>query len=585
MMPSHLRRLSIYAAAAAAAAALSFVALGTGLLDRLESASLDTRFDIRGSQGPPKDVVVIGLSRADFARYGRQSSFPRSVHARAISALAAARPRVIAYDYEFVAKGASARDDFALYNSVASARRSRVVLAETEPPADAPTAVFGSPGAVRDSGAAVGNASIPVDPDGVVRRYDYRVRGQLTFSVVAVQRAQGRPVSPKPFRPDGILIDFAGPPATVRTFNLGDLLGGKVPNAALRDKIVVVGSEIPTDQDLHQTSVGGLMYGPEIQATAIDTILRGVPLRDAPDALTVVLILLAASLVPAAGLRWRARVTLPAGLLLLICYLAIAQLAFDGGTVLNVADTSLALMAGTIATFGVYYLTEIALRRRTRAAFARFVPDDVVAELLDQTGGESRIEGVERDATVLFCDLRDFTALSEPLRAEQVLELLNRYLDQMSSAVLRHGGTVVSYMGDGIMAVFGAPVPQPDHATRALAAALDMAGPCRESFGRWLADAGHGGDVRVGIGINSGTVMSGTVGSNKRLEYAAVGDTTNTAARLESIAADEGRAIVMSQATVDRLASVPDGLVELGDRELRGRDLPVRIWSADSLLS
>ena len=131
----------------------------------------------------------------------------------------------------------------------------------------------------------------------------------------------------------------------------------------------------------------------------------------------------------------------------------------------------------------LHYLTVAFERERVRDLFARFVPENVVDDVLDRADG-LRLGGVQREGTVMFSDLRGFTSFAEKMPVDQVIEVLNRYLTEMSDAILDHGGTLVAYMGDGIMAVFGAPVEQPDHADRALAAAREMLGPRLDTLQR-----------------------------------------------------------------------------------------------------
>ena len=157
----------------------------------------------------------------------------------------------------------------------------------------------------------------------------------------------------------------------------------------------------------------------------------------------------------------------------------------------------------------------------------------------------------------MFSDLRGFTSFAEKMPVDQVIEVLNRYLTEMSDAILDHGGTLVAYMGDGIMAVFGAPVEQPDHADRALAAAREMLGPRLERFNEYLRGEGLGEGFRMGIGLNSGQVMSGNVGSERRLEYTAIGDTTNTAARLEGMTKGTPHMLFAAESTVAMLKEPP----------------------------
>jgi adenylate cyclase len=178
----------------------------------------------------------------------------------------------------------------------------------------------------------------------------------------------------------------------------------------------------------------------------------------------------------------------------------------------------------------------------------------------------------------MFSDLRGFTSFAETLEPAVVIGSLNRYLTAMSEAILDHGGTLVAYMGDGIMAVFGAPLAQDDHADRALAAAREMLDRL-EGFNAWLRQEGLHEGFKMGIGLNSGQVMSGHVGSERRLEYTALGDTTNTAARLEGMTKGTPYQLYVADSTRSRLREPADDLVEVGEFEVRGRTATVKLWS------
>ena len=136
-----------------------------------------------------------------------------------------------------------------------------------------------------------------------------------------------------------------------------------------------------------------------------------------------------------------------------------------------------------------------------------------------------------------------------------MIEVLNRYLTEMTDAIMDHGGTLVAYMGDGIMAVFGAPIEQADHADRALAAAREMIGPRARRFNAWMRETGRGDGFRMGIGLNSGAVMAGNVGSERRMEYTAIGDTTNTASRLEGMTKGTPHMVFISDSTREMLTT------------------------------
>jgi adenylate cyclase len=224
-------------------------------------------------------------------------------------------------------------------------------------------------------------------------------------------------------------------------------------------------------------------------------------------------------------------------------------------------------------------------RRQVRDAFSRFVPEQIVDEVLTRTDDDLRLAGVRRNATVVFGDLRGFTTFAQSMPADVVIDVLNEYLSEMSDAVLDNGGTLVAYMGDGIMAVFGAPLELADHADRALDAAREMLAERLPRFNGWLRENRFGGGFDMGVGVNSGPVMSGTVGSARRLEYAAVGDTTNTASRLEAMTKGTPHSILIAESTRELLRRRRDDLVFADELEVRGKQAKVKAWTfADAAL-
>jgi adenylate cyclase len=238
----------------------------------------------------------------------------------------------------------------------------------------------------------------------------------------------------------------------------------------------------------------------------------------------------------------------------------------------------LSLILSAVSSLAVLLVTEAFERVRVRDLFARFVPENVVDEVLASADG-LRLGGVQREGTVMFTDLRGFTSFAESLTPARVIEVLNRYLSEMSDAILDHGGTLVAYMGDGIMAVFGAPLVQEDHADRALATAQEMLSVRLPRFNQWLQDEGLSNGFRMGIGLNSGHVMSGHVGSERRVEYTAVGDTTNSASRIESLTKGTPHQLLFSDTTREALVvNVPD-LIFVEETEIRGRVGLMKLWS------
>jgi adenylate cyclase len=221
-------------------------------------------------------------------------------------------------------------------------------------------------------------------------------------------------------------------------------------------------------------------------------------------------------------------------------------------------------------------------RRHVRDVFARFVPEAVVDEVLAQSDG-ARLGGRALVGTIMFTDLRGFTSFSETLSADEVIAVVNRFLSEQTDTIMAHGGTIVAYLGDGLMAAFGAPIEQPDHADRALRASRELLERTLPGLNAWMREQGYGDGFRMGIGLNSGSFVSGNVGHEKRLEYTAIGDVTNTASRIEGLTKGTRHQLLLSGATVDALTAPPDDLVAFGDSEVRGRRGHIELWSLEAV--
>jgi len=568
------RRARVLAPAALVAIAAALALDASDALQRIEEQTLDARFAVRGERDPPPGIVVVGVDEATITpntrRSGRRWPFPRREQAALLDRVRRAEPRLIVYDVALTEPSGDDAADLALFDAIKRARP--VLLAGTETNARGETAVLGNPDNVREAAATVGSSLFPLDRDGAIRRVDAEVGGLPALAVQAVGLV-GRRSSIR--RGESAWIDFAGKPGTVLTYSWEKVARGQLQPGVLRNRIVVIGTTAKRLHDVHDTSAGGeQMPGPEIQANAIDTLLRGAPLRGASGTVDSALVVGLALLVPLLAL-W---LGLPALLIAPPALAALAgagQLSFEDGTIIALAAPAAALLLGAAAATIALAATEVRDRRRLRATFARFVPADVVDALADEAHESGGLPATQLDATVMFCDLRGFTTFAEGRAPAGVIATLNDYLAGVSDAVLGHGGTVVAFLGDGVMSVFGAPVSTPDHADRALAAAREIAGPRLEAL-----NAARAGEepFRLGIGLNSGPVMSGTVGSKRRMEYAAIGDTTNLAARVQALTKEHATPILLTAATRERLSRVDD-LRRVGHVPIRGRAAPAELYA------
>jgi adenylate cyclase len=212
----------------------------------------------------------------------------------------------------------------------------------------------------------------------------------------------------------------------------------------------------------------------------------------------------------------------------------------------------------------------LAERQRLQAAFGSYVDPALAARLLEQ--GDDVFTGERREVTVMFVDVRDFTPFAEANTAEDAVARLNALLDIVVPAVVDAGGHVNKFLGDGALAVFGAPNDLTDHADAALSAAQSILCRVAERFG---------GELRIGIGVNTGLVIAGTIGGGGRLEFTLIGDTTNVAARVEQLTKTTGDAILLTKTTVDAMRSSPPGLIDRGPHALKGKSAEMQLFTID----
>jgi len=565
-------------AVALLAGGIGVAAYATHLLRRSELQTIDARYSIRGYSGAPSNIVFVAIDPATFQQLHHDFPFPRKWDAKVIDHLREAGARTIAVDIDFGQPTEEAQD-LALFEAVAQAH-GKTVLAATEVQTNGETSILGGSKNLSEAGARVGEDHLVVDTDGSVRRLAREYNHLASFAVAAAEVMSGKHFPPSGFERGTLPIDFSGPPETFHSIPFSSVYSGNFSSAAVRGKLVVVGASDPLLQDLHPTPTSTVpMPGPELWANAISTLLRGVPLRGTPGWLNIIMIIVLGTVVPLGSMRLRQWRSLLDAIALAVLFTIAVQVAFNSGRIVTFVYPLLALALGTLGTLAVLYVGETIERARVHDLFARFVPADVVDQVVASAGGNLRLGAVERDCTVLFSDLRGFTSFSEKLPATRVIEVVNTYLNEMTEAIHAAGGTLIAYMGDGIMAVFGAPLEQPDHADRALAAATEMIGPRLDAFNAWIAEHGHEHQFAMGVGINSGPVMAGNIGSEQRVEYTALGDTTNTASRLEGMTKGSGHMLFVADTTRERMKSPPSGFTLVGELEIRGRVEPVPVWT------
>lgn len=565
----------------AATTAFVIVIWALGGMKTLELSTIDQRFSFRGPLPAEKynEVIVVAIDDKTFSDLELRYPFRRNVQAKVIDQLSKAGAKVIVEDIQYTepSEPPYENDDAVLAESITNA--GNVVLATTETdPKTGETNVMGGDENVKAMGATVGNARFPYDSDGVIRRFN-RVRGGIpTLPVAAVARATGKEAPADKFPHGSAWINFAGDEDVLPKLSFSNVLTGHFNKRAVKDKIVVVGATNSTLQDIHRTSSSLEMSGSEIHANSMSTIINTFPMSKAPWIVTLLLIMLFGFFEPLLNRRFDPWGAFSMCLAIGFVYVFATFFVFNAaGYILPLIFPLLALVLSMVATLGVNFLSAAFERERVRNEFARFAPDSVVDQVLDEAGDGNKLGGKRVVATLLFSDLRGFTTFSEKLEPELVIATLNDYLTEMSEAILDHHGTLVSFMGDGIMAVFGAPVETNDHADKALGAAREMLARMH-FFNERMAEQGLGAGFKMGIGLNTGPVMSGNVGSERRLEYTAIGDTTNTAARLEGMTKGTPYQLYISAETRDALSESPEDFEFVEEMVVRGRDAKLRVW-------
>jgi adenylate cyclase len=398
----------------------------------------------------------------------------------------------------------------------------------------------------------------------------------LTYGPVGITQIQLGPDIR--IHPDGrgqIMINYQGPTGTFAHYSMADVVGENFPPGTFRNKIVLVGATATGIGDLRATPYGGTDYpGVEIHANVIDNILNDRFLkRGAKQALwDVVLILLFG--IPLG--TWMALVSprwMWFGLSLSLPLLAVDYVAFLHGWWLNFSVPALTLTSNVLLVSLYRSLFEEKEKRRVRSAFGQYLSPEVIRRLLVNP---RLVEPKKTDITVMFSDIRGFTTISEKLDAQDLALFLNQYLSDMTGLVFEHQGTLDKYIGDAVMAFWGAPFEEPGHATRGCNTSLKMMARVREMQKKWEAEGKP--HLDIGIGLNTGVASVGNMGSALRYGYTALGDTVNLSSRLEGLNKDYGTHILVNETTYT--AAKDDGFVfrELDLIRVKGKLQPVTIF-------
>jgi adenylate cyclase len=598
---------------------IHLIALVAVLLIALNSAwlnlfsALDNRLSdlfvrqVAQKLSPDPDIVIVDIDEASLAAMQDTAGswpWPRAVHGELLQGIARQQPRAIVFDILFSEPDRYRPESDQFFNEVLhdlhnvyfpmalleGNQASGVPLAELAKVIDIPhapdadpnaRAIVLPPQAVATESWRVGLINLTEDADGIARRYELRrdISGwQLESLPARVMRDLGYTIPPQPY----INLHWRGGSQGFKHISYSELYTDQSRQKPKRDpheltgKIVVIGTTATGLHDIRATPVSSQYPGVEILATALDNLKNQRYLHAAPAYFSpLIAILLVIMQMPLFVLR-RLDVFRIGGALLLLSIALLAAQYFALTRLYTVA-----MLTPLLFGWGFYfsatlseYLREKKSREQTVRIFNRFLDPRVVGSLVAQGETPQSLSGRAREISVLFSDIRGFTTLSEKRSPEEIVSLLNRYFSLQVEIIFRHGGTLDKFIGDAIMAFWGAPQDDPQHAQHAVAAALEM----EQSLLRFKAELGEDGkDFDVGIGIHTGKAVVGFIGSEARMDYTAIGDTVNLSSRIEGLTKGVAR-ILVSGDTVAHCRDAFD-FSPTGSYKVKGRVQEVELFT------
>ena len=545
-------------------------------IERIEYSMRDMLMRLRGTQTPSADIVIVAIDDFSFNWTGYQWPWPRSYYAGIVDQINKGGGKVVGLDVFLFAPDKEPGNDELFAQSLAKASSAVTVLqVDRETKNNYTVTTHTKPLPIyQDVLDATGITAFTRDEDAILRGVQaYDTSGDQTyynwsFETARLYMGAGEPANPTdaslqfngqtvPLRAGQLLVNYAGPAGTYTTYSAANVHDGitlqENPDA-FRGRIVLIGATTVTLQDVYPTPFSPQipMSGVEVVANTIDTIMQGRYLKEAPPWLGLLLIIAAA--VTAASISRSNRpimtvLVLGAGM---AGYLVICLFVFISGQyILPVVLPLGMLFLGVVLPTLEQAVSQELEKRRVRTLFSRFISPEMVDQLMETRDINSLNK--RADLTVLFSDIRGFTTLSEKLTPEGVVNLLNPYLAAMTGVIHKYGGTVDKYEGDAIVAFFGEPIQFKDHAMRTVNTAVDMLNELELLSEKWIKEGFVTHGFNIGIGINSGEVFVGLLGSAQRVNYTIIGDNANLAARLQDLTKTYSWPILISESTYQQV--------------------------------
>ncbi|MFH0726599.1 MAG: adenylate/guanylate cyclase domain-containing protein [Pseudomonadota bacterium] len=552
-----LRHSAIWVAAVLLSLGVCFTPWGQAV----DTFCYDFFFLLRGPVKPPDEIVIVAIDEASFGVLGHQWPWPRHLHATLIDTLFKEGARTIALDMIF-SETSAPEEDRILADTVA--RHPSLILAADinliEDTSYARETIVGPHPSLITPQTLIGSVNLPVEPDGFIRNANVEQNDAIAPLALAAGNLFSEN-SKELQAPGGARINFFGPARTIKTISYYQAVepATHLPRGFLNGKLVFIGFSTQNTSDIGNTQPdhfpvpftrwkGGYMPGVEIHASIAANLLQGNLILPFPAFWTVIF-----SVLPWAGMGFvffRMKPLIGGGTLLLAgsFLLSAGYFLFSRKAIyVPVIYVGIPMTAVYIASPFVHYFESWREKNYIRKAFSTYVAPSVVKQLIEFPE-QLKLGGEEREITAFFSDVQGFSTISEQLSPRELVELLNEFLTEMTDIILDYKGTVDKFEGDAIIAMFGAPNILENHAEAACCASIEMQKRLVE-LRKSLRSRGMP-ELKMRIGLCSGKAVVGNMGSKRRMDYTMMGDTVNTAARLEGANKIYGTYTLVSKSTI-----------------------------------
>ncbi len=570
---------------------LVFILTVTNVFRFFDNMAKDSLYQI--PRGIDSKIKIIGIDEKTMAELGPIQTWSRSFYAdllRKLNEKAESKPLLVGFDVLFSGNVDAGDDDF----TAAAAESGNVVIVDhliygrklttnEDGFASYPVESIEEPFESLNSVCNMGYSNVSQDSDGTVRRIIpsevYEGSEQKMFSNILYEeycKRKGITPNAVPVDKNGrAIINYSGKPGDYEYVSMIDVLNGNIDARAFTDSIVLVGAYAPGMQDDFEVPNGGShqMYGVEVHANILQSYIQGRFSVNGNKYIFGLISAVIAMLMYLLFRKFKPWLSLIIMIIVIIAFVFVLIIFNNHGTAYSIIYLPMMLILSYIASLALGYLRELKKKKKILNAFRKYVAPQVVEEIAKKGDFQIKVGGENRDIAVLFVDIRGFTTMSEALEPEQVVEILNEYLTLTSKSIFDNLGTLDKFVGDATMAVFNSPFDLPDYEFKAVCAAMDIVNGGKALEKNLLAK--YGRSVGFGVGVNVGPAVVGNIGCDFRMDFTAIGDTVNTAARLEANA-KKGQ-VLISDALYERVKDRIE-VEEIGEIPLKGKSKGVFVY-------